>query len=112
MSMIEYRHCHGCSVLYCIVITLHQCNLYFRGIGLDGQKEHIKKCHLPKMIRSWKQFAFVWMERRKYCHPLYSVTTKSNRSLFLTLREPSVKRKVLGALILAGPTRYNPVLDP
>ena len=43
----------------------------------------------------------------------HSVTTKSpNCSLFQTLRELSVNRKVLQALTLVGPTRENPVPDP
>ena len=42
-----------------------------------------------------------------------TVTTKSKKfSLFLTLREPSVKRKDLRALTLAGPLRVNTKLDP
>ena len=40
------------------------------------------------------------------------MTTKSNKcSTFLTLREPSVNRKDLGALTLVGSPRDNPELD-
>ena len=40
------------------------------------------------------------------CHQLF------HSLLFLTLREPSVKRKDLQALTLVGPSQHNPDSDP